>query len=78
MLELVARDPYSGRELRLGVMASLRDLEVLGSAGMYYAETYVNAERPESQVKRRRERAGRVGASLWNQAVDRCGIEEAG
>lgn len=75
-LELVLREPVSGGEIRLGVRASLRDLEVLGSAGVHYADNYDNTERPKYQVANRRARAKRVGQALWDAAVDRCGIEE--
>jgi hypothetical protein len=77
-LELVLRDPASGSEIRLGVEASLRDLEVLGSAGVHYGDTYENAGRPAYQIVNRRARAKRVGQALWDAAVDRCGIEEPG
>jgi hypothetical protein len=77
-LEIVLRDPGSKREIRLGVMASLRDLEVLGSAGVHYHDEYDNAERPPYQIANRKARAKRVGEALWEAAVDRCGIEEPG
>jgi len=77
-LEVVLRDPVAGGEIRLGVLASLRDLEVLGSAGVHYADEYVNPARPAYQVAARRARAKRVGQALWDAAVDRCGIEEPG
>ena len=70
------RDPASGREVALGVRATLRDLEVVGSAALHYAEKYANAERPAYQVANRKARARRVGQALWVAAVDRCGIEE--
>jgi hypothetical protein len=76
-MELVLRNPNGSGEIRLGVLASLRDLEVLGSAGLNYAEQYVNVERPYHQVVARRRRAQRVGQSLWDAAVERCGIETA-
>jgi hypothetical protein len=75
-MEVVLRDPVTGRELRLGVQASLRDLEVLGSAGVHYATAYENPDRPEAQVRARRTRAKRVGQALWDAAVDQCGIED--
>jgi hypothetical protein len=75
-LEVVLRDSRTGAEVRLGVLASLRDLEVIGSAGLHYAATYVNAERPAYQVASRRARAARIGQELWDAAVERCGIEE--
>jgi len=74
-LSIVLRDPVTGRELTLGVMASLRDLEVLGSAARFYAESYVNPDRPEHQVETRRARARRLGEALWDAAVERCDIE---
>jgi hypothetical protein len=77
-MELVLRDTVTGRQLRLGVSASLRDLEVLGSAGIHYGEGYENPQRPMRQVVTRRERALRVGQALWDAAVERCGIEEPG
>jgi len=76
-LEIVLRNPNGNGEIRLGILASLRDLEVLGSAGMNYAEHYVNAERPYHQVVARRRRAQRVGQALWDATVERCGIETA-
>ncbi|GAC1359673.1 MAG: hypothetical protein NVSMB4_18520 [Acidimicrobiales bacterium] len=75
-LELVLRHSGTGREIRLGVVGSLRDLEVLGSAGMHYAEKYDNPLRPPAQVERRRERARRMGFLLWDAAVERCDIED--
>ena len=75
-LEIVLRDPHTGREVRTGVQASLRDLEVLGSAGVHYAEKYDNPLRPAHQVRHRRDRAQRLGEALWQAAVERCGIEE--
>ena len=75
-LELVLRNPRTGGLVRLGVEASMRDLEVLGSAGIHYSNEYVNPERPLSQIKRRRDRAGRVGQALWDAVTDRIGIEE--
>ena len=74
-LEIVLRNPNGNGEIRLGILASMRDLEVLGSAGLHYAEHYVNAERPYHQVLARRRRALRVGQALWDAAVERCGIE---
>jgi len=74
-LEIVLRNPNGNGEIRLGILASLRDLEVLGSAGLHYAEHYVNTERPFHQVLARRKRALRVGQALWDAAVERCGIE---
>ncbi len=76
-LEMVLRDPLSGRELKLGVTGSLRDFEVLGSAGLHYAEEYGNPERPKHQVEARRERARRLGQALWDATIDRIGVEEA-
>lgn len=75
-MELLLRDPVTGRELRLGVHASLRDLEVLGSAGVHYSTTYENPERPDPQVRARRARAERIGQALWDAAVEQCGIED--
>ncbi|GAC1536710.1 MAG: hypothetical protein NVS3B12_19960 [Acidimicrobiales bacterium] len=77
-LEVVLRHPDTGREIHLGVVGSLRDLEVLGSAGMHYAEKYDNPLRPPAQVQRRRERARRMGYLLWDAAVERCDIEDPG
>ncbi len=75
-LELLVRDPLSGKTINLGVTVTMRDLEVLGSAGGHYADEYRNADRPAHQVEARRERARRVGDALWEAAVERCGIEE--
>jgi hypothetical protein len=75
-LELVLRDPATGGQIALGVFATLRDLEVLGSAGLHYAEKYANEQRPPYQVANRRARARRLGQALWVAAVERCGIEE--
>jgi hypothetical protein len=74
-MRLVLKDPLTGGELTLGILVSLRDLEVLGSAGRYYAEAYDNPERPPEQVQSRRERAHRVGEALWEAAVELCDIE---
>jgi len=74
-LEVILRNPNGNGEIRLGILASLRDLEVLGSAGLNYAEHYVNVERPYHQVVARQRRAHRVGQALWDAAVERCGIE---
>jgi hypothetical protein len=78
VLELVLRQPGGRGEIHLGVLASLRDLEVLGSAGRYYADLYENPQRPPHQVRARKERALRVGDALWDATVERCGIEDAG
>ena len=75
-LEVVLRHPGTGREIRLGVVGSLRDLEVLWSAGMHYAEKYDNPLRPPAQVQCRRERARRMGYLLWDAAVERFDIED--
>jgi hypothetical protein len=77
-LEVVLRQPGGHREIRLGVVASMRDLEVLGSAGRYYADSYENAERPDLQVQVRRDRARRVGDAVWEATIARCGIEDPG
>lgn len=63
--------------VRTGLLVSMRDLEVLGSAAHYYSQAYENPERRYPQVLARRERARRIGRTLWRFAVDRCGIEEA-
>lgn len=63
--------------IRTGLLVTMRDLEVLGSAAHFYSETYENPERRYPQVLARRERARRIGRTLWRFAVDRCGIEEA-
>lgn len=63
--------------IRTGLLVTMRDLEVLGSAAHYYSEAYENPERRYPQVLARRERARRMGRTLWRFAVDRCGIEEA-
>lgn len=63
--------------VRTGLLVSMRDLEVLGSAAHHYSQVYENPERRYPQVLARRERARRIGRTLWRFAVDRCGIEEA-
>lgn len=63
--------------VRTGILVSMRDLEVLGSAAHHYSQVYENPERRYPQVLARRERARRIGRTLWRFAVDRCGIEEA-
>ena len=63
--------------VRTGLLVSMRDLEVLGSAADHYSRLYENPERRYPQVLARRERARRIGRTLWRFAVDRCGIEEA-
>jgi len=63
--------------VRTGLLVSMRDLEVLGSAAHHYSQLYENPERRYPQVLARRERARRIGRTLWRFAVDRCGIEEA-
>ncbi len=75
-LEMVLRDPLSGREVKLGITATLRDFEVLGSAGLHYAIEYANPDRPRHQVEARRERARRLGQALWEATVERVGVEE--
>ena len=81
----VERDRYeialihreSDEVIRTGLVVSMRDLEVLGSAAHHYSQVYENPERRYPQVLARRERARRIGRTLWRFAVDRCGIEEA-
>lgn len=70
---------HAGTEelIRTGLLVTMRDLEVLGSAAHFYSETYENPERRYPQVLARRERARRMGRTLWRFAIDRCGIEEA-
>ena len=74
---LVLEDPVSGDRVELPVTATLRELEILGSAGRYYGETYRNPDRPAAQVMRRRRLAAEVGMALWNAAVDLVDIEPA-
>jgi hypothetical protein len=73
---LVAVDPSTGAHVDIGVRATFRDLEILGSAGRYYGEHYDNADRPADQVAWRRERASAVGEALWEAATDRVGIQD--
>lgn len=73
---LVAVDPSTGAHVDIGVRATFRDLEILGSAGRWYGERYENADRPPAQVAWRRERASVVGEALWEAATDRVGIQD--
>jgi hypothetical protein len=73
---LVAVDPSTGAHVDIGVRATFRDLEILGSAGRWYAEHYENQSRPSAQVAWRRQRAGAVGEALWEAATDRVGIQD--
>jgi hypothetical protein len=73
---LVAVDPGTGAHIDIGVRATFRDLEILGSAGRYYGEHYENPDRPAAQVAWRRERASAVGEALWEAATDRVGIQD--
>lgn len=75
--ELVLLHSDTQELVRTGVLVTMRDLEVLGSAAHFYSESYENPERRFPQVMARRERARRMGRSLWRFAVDRCGIEAA-
>jgi hypothetical protein len=73
---LVAVDPSTGAHVDIGVRATFRDLEILGSAGRYYGEHYDNPDRPAGQVAWRRERASTVGEALWEAATDRVGVQD--
>jgi hypothetical protein len=74
---LVLEDPVSGERLELPVSATLRELEILGSAGRFYGTSYRNPERPADQVARRRRQAAELGMALWEATVDLVDIEPA-
>jgi hypothetical protein len=74
-VRLVAEDVETGERVVLAERVPWRSLEVLGAASKYYATHYDNADRPPAQVRARRERASKLGASIWDAAEAKVGIE---
>jgi hypothetical protein len=74
-VRLVAEDVDTGERVVLAERVPWRNLEVLGAAAKYYATHYDNPDRPPAQVRARRDRASKLGASIWEAAEAKVGIE---
>ena len=75
LVRLVVEDIESGEQVVLAEGLPWRAIEVLGSAGLHYAISYNNPDRPVAQTQLRREWAGRLGSTLWDLAENRVGVQ---
>ena len=74
-VRLVAEDVDSEERTVLTGPIPWRAVEVLGSAANFYAAEYHNADRIYDQVRRRRDWAEHLGASIWDLAEAKVGIQ---
>jgi hypothetical protein len=74
-VRLVVEDLDAGELVVLAESVSWRSIEVLGSAALYYAAHYTNPQRPVDQVRHRRGQANLLGATIWDVAEAKVGIE---
>ena len=74
-VRLLVEDVDSGEQTAITGAIPWRAIEVLGSAAHFYAADYSNPDRPYDQVRRRRDWAAYLGASLWDLAEAQVGIQ---
>lgn len=74
-VRLIVEDLDSGEQAVLVDELPWRAIEILGSAGLHYAISYDNPDRPVAQIQLRREWAGRLGSALWDAAERRVGVQ---